>query len=364
MDFETMEKAIRDHLNDKMLPPEIFEDAGLNTIQEISLILNEQSIPIEAVERIEALLKFVLRKVLSKQLKGVDGRQLCSLLKQQGLMFKFKPYAVKASNPFGYSIFLQRPNEGFSFQNHLEHKTEVFHILRVLPGGYVFLCQYEEWKQHYEPQTFVKWLNGESHPFFDGCRFFPKPGDTFVISELGIVHTVIGCVLEEFATISTDMVQRLHDQNDRNLVPMPPVSDLIEALADLNLPTEARHVDMLQGNEISVEGIEPIPHTYGRSVLLTDTFLKASHFWVDPNCIVPAEIDNDRVTVIRVFRGRCHVYLQDQEEHSANLAVDPIIAEEGDVIVIPNGIHFIIENPAEMELACSEHRILSDVALR
>jgi len=35
----------------------------------------------------------------------------------------------------------------------------------------------------------------------------------FIISELGVVHTVMGCVLEEYATVSTDMVERLHDQN-------------------------------------------------------------------------------------------------------------------------------------------------------
>ena len=160
------------------------------------------------------------------------------------------------------------------------------------------------------------------------------------------------------------MVQRLHDQNDRNAVPMPPVSDLKKALVDLKVPTEARVVDMLQGNGISAESIESIQHSYGRSVLLTDSFLKARHFWVDPNNTVSDEIDNDRITVIRIFEGRCNVYLQDQEEHSANLEVDPVIAEKGDVIVIANGIYFTIENPSDAELACSEHRIRSDVALR
>ena len=80
-----------------------------------------------------------------------DARKLASLMKDIGLFFKYKPYAVKASHPLGYSIFLQRPLEGFSFQNHLEHKTEVFHILEVMPGGFVFLCKYEDWQKHYEP---------------------------------------------------------------------------------------------------------------------------------------------------------------------------------------------------------------------
>lgn len=358
-----MENKVKQFLDDKSITLEAFEDASLDVVAAINSILNDKSMSFESVERVESLLKFVLKKMLSNSLSGTDARSLCNDLKAQGLMFKFKPYAVKASNPFGYSVFLQRPKEGFSFQNHLEHKTEVFHILNVLPGGYVFLCKYDQWKEHYEPATFKRWLEGESHPFFDACRFVPEPGDTFVISELGIVHTVVGCILEEFATISTDMVQRLHDQNDRNSVPMPSESEISETLVGLELPTQNRVVDMLYGNEIAAEPIKQEQHAFGRSVLLTDTFLKASHFWVDPNKSTPVEIDPERTSVIRIFDGRCKIYLQDPDEHAADLAVEPVIAEKGELVVIPNGIHFRIENASDIELACSEHRILASVAL-
>src|SRR5208337_2502550 len=114
---------------------------------------------------------------------------------------------------------LQSPGQGFSFQHHLVHKLEVFHIIEVKPGGFVFLCDYKDWQQVYERRAFEKWLAGEANPDYDRFKFVPDPGDVFVISELGVVHTVVGCVLEEYATVSTDMVRRLHDQNEGRAIP-------------------------------------------------------------------------------------------------------------------------------------------------
>ncbi len=47
----------------------------------------------------------------------------------------------------------------------------------------------------------------------------PRPGDVIVIDKLSVVHSVVGCVLAEFATVSTDMVDRLHDQNEGAPIP-------------------------------------------------------------------------------------------------------------------------------------------------
>src|ERR1019366_3080482 len=79
--------------------------------------------------------------------------------------------------------------------------------------------EFADWRRQYEPERFGRWLSGSRDQFFDQRAFRPSPGDVFVISELGVVHTVIGCVLEEYATVSTDMVERLHDQNDGKGIP-------------------------------------------------------------------------------------------------------------------------------------------------
>ena len=109
--------------------------------------------------------------------------------KRVGFVLKYKSYGVKATSPLGYVVFLQNDREGFSFQRHVTHKTELFHVLEVKPGGYVFLCDFSDWEKHYEEEVFTAWLGGKPHPFFDRCRFTPEPGDVFVISELGTVHT-------------------------------------------------------------------------------------------------------------------------------------------------------------------------------
>lgn len=345
------------------LAVEDFENIDPSAIQKIAKFLNENILTLEATERLESLLKHVLAESLKAEISGCDAREICTLLCQLGLLFKYKPYAVKAASPFGYSIFLQYPNQGFSFQNHLEHKTEVFHILEVLPGGYVFLCRYSDWQKHYEPNEFRKWLNGKSHPFFDKCRFFPQPGDTFVISELGVVHTVIGCILEEFATISTDMVQRLYDQNDRDSVATPARNHVLSELAKLQVPKEPRLINLLDNTEAFATTIEPTLESFGRRAVLTDSFVRASHYWVKPEHACPIDVDPHRVTVIRVFTGQCEVYLFDHHEYGRNQQVPPINASQGDIIVIPKQIYFQIQNAGNCELVCSEHRIRSEIAL-
>ena len=172
-----------------------------------------QDLPIARTERLEALVKLVLREALNGPNSGEEARSIARFQKELGFVLKYKSYAIKASAPLGYSIFLQKDGEGFSFQRHVEHKLEVFHILSVKPGGYVFLCDFEDWKRAYTKDSFERWLAGENNPAYDRYKFVPAAGDVFVISTLGIVHTVVGCVLEEFATVSTDMVDRLHDQN-------------------------------------------------------------------------------------------------------------------------------------------------------
>ena len=95
---------------------------------------------IDVLERAERQLKDRLKEALGRPLGGDGIRELASVQQRVGFLLKYKSYAVKAASPLGYSVFLQRPGEGFSFQRHREHKTEIFCILDVLPGGYIFFA--------------------------------------------------------------------------------------------------------------------------------------------------------------------------------------------------------------------------------
>ena len=337
--------------------------SGPVLLQCISQIFRDEYLPLESTERLEVLVKGILRSLLTGRIPGHTARELAILMRDQGLLLKYKPYAVKAANPFGYSVFIQRQGEGFSYQNHLTHKTEVFHILEVLPGGFVFLCRYEDWQRNFERNLFERWLNGEPHPFFDRCRFTPRQGDVFVISELGVVHTVVGCILEEFATASTDMVQRLYDQNDRNNVPLYDTLDTQNRLNSLQLPPSCRQVDMLSGPDIATVEISPTSESFGLSYTFVDSFVRASQLHVSPRCMIPAQKDVDRVTVLRVFSGCCSVQISDDEEYARQSASEQIELKAGQMTVIANGNYFQIHNNGESTLDVSEHRIRPDVAL-
>jgi hypothetical protein len=199
--------------------------------------------PIAVLEQFERQLKELLTQELKASPDGERIRALASFQRDLGFLLKYKSYAVKAASPLGYSVFLQRPGEGFSFQQHVAHKTEIFYILDVLPGGYVFLCDFDAWREVYRRETFRAWLEGSADPRYERFRFVPQPGDVIVIDRLNVVHTVVGCTLAEFATVSTDMVDRLYDQNEG--LPVP--SEFSRAFAEerigrLRWPVESSRV--------------------------------------------------------------------------------------------------------------------------
>src|SRR2546423_14153286 len=112
------------------------------------------------IEQSERQLKQILARELAAPMDVRRMRALASFQQDVGFLLKYKSYAVKAASPLGYSVFLQRRGEGFSFQQHVTHKTEIFYILDVLPGGFVFLCDFGDWQRIYQRDTFLAWLNG------------------------------------------------------------------------------------------------------------------------------------------------------------------------------------------------------------
>jgi mannose-6-phosphate isomerase-like protein (cupin superfamily) len=331
---------------------------GLRGLPVLAEFLHED-LPIERTERLETLVKLVLRDALNGPISGEEARSIARFQKELGFMLKYKSYAIKASVPLGYSIFLQKDGEGFSFQRHVEHKLEVFHIVHVKPGGYVFLCDFEDWKRVYTKGSFERWLAGESNPAYDRFKFVPTPGDVFVISTLGVVHTVVGCVLEEFATVSTDMVDRLHDQNAGKKIPANFTRAYAEAaLQEIEPPSRNRLVKGFGAREI--ESIEPTAVTGGEQFLLCDSFVRAARYVIKPGAETATERDDHRAVLLRISSGRGSAVIAEAAELGDSKARLPF--DKGDLFLIPPGIHYAIRNEGSGCVEYSEHRIAPGVA--
>ena len=320
-----------------------------------------KDLPFEQTEEVESRLKTLLREIMARPVPGETARRLALFQKEIGLILKYKSYAVKAASPLGYAIFLQNDGEGFSFQRHVTHKTEIFHILEVKPGGFVFLCDFVDWEKHYDEEVFAAWLAGEPHPFFDRCRFTPEPGDVFVISELGTVHTVVGCNLEEYATVSTDMVVRLHDQNAGKQIPARFNREYSNRnLRRLQLPSNNRMVDLLSGAP-AFAPIEPVEVPGGQRWILADSFVTASRYRLSGRTEGAIRQSPDKATSLRVFKGRATLAMAGCGELD-RLGDHAFEVGESDVMLIPPGVRYRLANETSGDLEYSEHQIRPEVA--
>jgi len=166
---------------------------------------------IEATEEVESAAKRLWAPILSTDDRTSEAAfEFSRFFGRIGFFRKYKPYGVKFAAPFGYSIFALKPAMGFSVQLHRIAKVEAFHILSAPPGAFVLLGDQAQWAEH--GSGLIKaW--GTPAMTNSELVFQPAPGDVFVIAELGIVHSIVGCTLEEFATTSNDAVERLFDQN-------------------------------------------------------------------------------------------------------------------------------------------------------
>ena len=333
--------------------------AGLDALEPLRRAL-EAELPIGRVERIERAIKGVLRAAMSGPLPGADARRIARFQQRLGFLHKVKSYCVKAATPLGYSVFLQSPGQGFSFQRHLSHKVEAFRILEVAPGGFVFICSHADWADVYEPEAFAAWLAGRPDDRYERFRFTPEPGDTFVVDQLGVVHSVVGCALEEFATASTDMVDRLHDPNAGRPIPDRFTRAFARAeVARVGSPARDRRVELLSpGREVVELAREPV--TGGARVTLVDSFVRAGRWLVEPGATTDPERDERRASVLRVVSGRGSLALGERAELAGDDAALPF--EAGDLLTVAPGAWFQVRSgggPVEL----SEHRIEPEEAL-
>jgi mannose-6-phosphate isomerase-like protein (cupin superfamily) len=315
---------------------------------------------IESLEGFEASWKHLLGEILGAPLAGSDARRIAAFQRDIGLLPKYKSYAIKASSPLGYSVFFQEPGQGFSFQQHRHHKVEIFHILETRPDSFGLICTLEDWNAHYEEDAFSRWLEGESDPRYERWRIPLSPGDVLCLERTGLVHSVIGCILEEFATASTDMVDRLHDQNlgasipasycrDKALhllrtTPSPSASRLVTGPGQERLPLARQG---FPGGEIVTLGEVP--------------GLRASRIRLEGERHSPWQMSEENAVVLFTSRGAATLLLGTAEELADE---DPPALElfQGAAAMIPPGMVYQVSSlSADVEI--SLHAIHPDVAL-
>jgi mannose-6-phosphate isomerase-like protein (cupin superfamily) len=318
--------------------------------------------PIAVLEQSERQLKEILSRELAGPLDGPRIRALASFQRDLGFLLKYKSYAVKAASPLGYSVFLQRPGEGFSFQRHVTHKTEIFYILDVLQGGFVFLCDFADWQRVYERDAFLAWLNGARDDRYERFRFMPRPGDVIVIDRLSVVHSVAGCVLVEFATVSTDMVDRLYDQNEGRAIPAEFTRAYSEDRIRKQAWPEATHVVTLGPSGWSRAEIPSHPILGGRKTTLgDDERFSASLIRIDAGGQSAVVSSPDRAIAVHVASGAGQLLLGTAGEMRGS-SPPALAARAGDLFLIAPHAHYAFANRSNAPLVVAEHRISPAVA--
>jgi len=318
--------------------------------------------PIAVLEQSERQLKEILTRELAAPPEGPRIRALASFQRDLGFLLKYKSYAVKAASPLGYSVFLQRPGEGFSFQQHVTHKTEIFYILDVLPGGFVFLCDFADWRRLYQRDTFLAWLNGAPDERYERFRFVPRPGDVVVIDRLSVVHSVVGCVLVEFATVSTDMVDRLHDRNDGRRIPPEFTRDYSEQLIRRLVWPETSYAVTPGPSGWSRAEIPSRAIRGGRRTTLgDDDRFSAAVFRFDTGGQGDVRSHADRATSLHVASGSGRLLLGTSDE-LRRPSPPALPAAAGDLFLIAPGAHYTFVNDGSAPLVVAEHRIAPAIA--
>ncbi len=202
-------------------PPSLFARRGDPALARAFSEVLRVPRPIDQVEGVELLAKLLWDDVL----RGISSdpeliRLAINFFHEMGLLCKYKSYGVKVASPFGYSLFVLEDGKGFSFQLHAARKLEAFHILETAKSSFVYLSSEAEWYETGAREARDWAEKGRLQPE-SVCAYRPTAGDVIEVGQTQLVHTVIGCVLEEFATCSTDTVVRLFDQNAGQAVMLP-----------------------------------------------------------------------------------------------------------------------------------------------
>ncbi len=318
--------------------------------------------PIAELEHLESLYKKLL-----KHIAQLNNPELVYLVaktqKEIGFILKYKSYGIKASTPLGFSIFFLENGKGFSFQRHLDTKTEVFYFIEVRPGkSLAFLCSYPEWEANYQPVLFSKWFAKNNVSIFDRFCHNPEPGDILKINEIGLVHTVLGCVMEEYANVSTDMVDRLYDQNKGNSIPKKFTREYFQI--QLNNIQYLQRNRLVSRNEIGfisqplewvvIDGVRVLPITETGAYIAKRISIPMEGSW--------QFMSNKRFVSAFVSDGSARCELLGQ--NGLTVAGRKLFLDKHDVFLSLPRCDWHISNSSEQELQLSVFEIDEQVALQ
>jgi mannose-6-phosphate isomerase-like protein (cupin superfamily) len=278
--------------------------------------------PQETVEAIEVALKRHWSTVLEAGRDEATSQAFSETFHRLGFLRKYKSYGVKFSSPFGYSIFTLHDGKGFSVQVHTVAKVEAFHIFAAHDTSYAIISSEADW--HASSAEFLsEWSAGVLDDGPHGFR--PASGDVMVIDDLGVVHAVIGCVLEEYATTSNDAVLRLHDQNVGDEVALPERHpDLREILRPLSLVPRSRvQRDRNGWQREALADTAPLTTI----VDMADRGLRGYHLTLAEAHEHRTDVEPDSVTTLVCLQGAVAVEVADSE----------LLLEPGDSVPIAPG---------------------------
>lgn len=338
-------------------------DVGLDGLGKTIETLNdaarqlETDVSIDELEHIESELKLSLRGPLSSDASPANPLGLAASIRELGFFRKYKSYAVKAATPMGYSIFFQQHGRGFSFQQHRGSKYEIFHILETDAASLVFLATYQEWLAAYDTESFEAWLQGGPDDNYDRYTFRPEPGDLFLVDRPDTVHTVLGCLLEEFATHSTDLVDRLYDQNIGRATPAVYERQRVERwLADLPDIMPRRLVRYDQGTW-STEPAVATRNDGVSQVLLKVGDMEARFVRIEDGRSYAETKPAPMPATIVLRSGRAVLHMaQDRLPPGDGLSL-----KAGEYSIVPKGFRWVLE--AGSDAVVSIHSVPADVGL-
>ena len=322
----------------------------------------QADLPIAELEKLEADFKSVVRNLAEGYRSDPSSAfSVAKAQKEMGLLRKYKSYGIKACSPLGYAIFLLNHDEGFSFQNHLTGKVELFHFLEVPEGGYAFVSSEDGWKLAYEKKKVKKWSDGKKDPAYDRFKIPVRVGDIVKIDKPGIVHTAVGCVLEEYATASTDMVERLHDQNAGKPIPKKFSKAFVRrALDKMEFPESSSLVSVEDLSKRSL--IRPKKVEFGEETTLHDSKqFVAARYQVGASksqTVVPGK----RYVSLYFTEGQGTVSFVDSSGKQGREFT--IAVSKGDPILFIPGTKWIIENFSNISLQYSFLSVEKSCALK
>jgi mannose-6-phosphate isomerase-like protein (cupin superfamily) len=189
----------------------------------------------------------------------------------------------------------------------------------------------------------------------------PEPGDVIVIDKLNVVHSVIGCTLVEFATVSTDMVDRLHDQNRGHEIPPEYSRDFTEdRLRHLSWPDASQRVTFERGGWCR-RSIPALPIKGGVRTVFDDGDIGAASFRIDPGAGSDLNMERERAVCLHVVDGAGRLVLGDEGE-VRRVSPPTLTARAGDLFFVAPGAHYGFVNDGTAPLTVAEHKILSSTA--